>query len=358
MGRPIPIRNIYYLLLYAWNRLPEGKSIDVSGLESPDLPNLLTKVLLDGVRNLQRRGLDRGYIEHDEDLTRPRGRMCLADTLSRGLLSRVQVACHTDDLSYDVLHNRIIKSTLEQLARTREIDLAQRDALIATIRGLFEIASVTITASDFGRVQLHGNNAFYGLLMRVCALVYGALMPEPGEGRFRFRDVLADPQTMGYIFQDFVRNFFSIEQARFSVKSEQINWPITPDVGQGHFLIPTMNTDVSLFDGNRTVIVECKWTTTTLQTYREAKRLRSEHLYQLSAYVRSHSRAKSDRKTVEGLLLYPLVDEPVDVVVRVDGQWIRARTIDLSVDWEAIHDQLLYILDPVGVIGNGGSPYS
>jgi hypothetical protein len=66
---------------------------------------------------------------------------------------------------------------------------------------------------------------------------------------------------------------------------------------------------------------------------------------------------KSDRKTVEGLLLYPLVDEPVDVIVLVDGQWIRARTIDLSVDWEAIHDQLLCLLDPVGVIGNGGSPY-
>src|SRR5438874_7647412 len=110
MARPIPIQNIYYLLLYAWNRLPEGKSVDVSGLESPDLPNLLTKVLLDGVRNLQRRGLDRGYVENDEDLVRPRGRMCLADTLSRGLLSRVQVACRTDDLSYDILHNRIIKS--------------------------------------------------------------------------------------------------------------------------------------------------------------------------------------------------------------------------------------------------------
>jgi len=27
----IPIRNIYFLLLYAWNRLPEGQVVDVSG---------------------------------------------------------------------------------------------------------------------------------------------------------------------------------------------------------------------------------------------------------------------------------------------------------------------------------------
>jgi 5-methylcytosine-specific restriction enzyme subunit McrC len=273
--------------------------------------------------------------------------MCLADTLRRGLLTRVQVACRTDDLSYDVLHNRIIKSTLERLARTTGIDPVQRDTLIATIRGLSGIASVTITARDFGRIQLHGNNAFYGLLMRVCALVHEALIPEPGEGRFRFRDVLANSQTMGYIFQDFVPNFFSIEQTRFSVKREQINWWITPDVGIGHFLIPTMNTDVSLFDGSRTIIIECKWTGTTLQEYRNVKRLSADHLYQITAYMRSHIRAKLNRQAVEGLLLYPLVDERLDVTVDLDGQWIRARTIDLSVDWNGIHDQLLCLLDPV-----------
>jgi 5-methylcytosine-specific restriction enzyme subunit McrC len=86
MAHSIPIQNIYYLLLYAWNRLPEGKSIDVKGIESPNLPNLLMKVLLEGVKTLQRRGLDRGYLESDEDLVRPRGRMCLGDTISRGLL--------------------------------------------------------------------------------------------------------------------------------------------------------------------------------------------------------------------------------------------------------------------------------
>ena len=199
-----------------------------------------------------------------------------------------------------------------------------------------------ITARDFGRVQLHGNNSAYGLLMRVCALVHEALVPEPGAGRFQFRDVLADPQTMGYIFQDFVRNFFRLEQARFSsVKAEQFGWPISDGIGRGHALIPTMNTDVTLFDGNRTVVIECKWATTTLQKNRDARRLQSDHLYQLSAYVRCHARAASDREAVEGLLLYPLVDDLVDVAFVLDGQWIRARTLDLGRPWEAIHDQLL-----------------
>ena len=62
MARHIPIQNLYYLLLYAWNRVPEGQTLDVTGIPSPELPNLLAKVLADGVRNLLRRGLDRSYV--------------------------------------------------------------------------------------------------------------------------------------------------------------------------------------------------------------------------------------------------------------------------------------------------------
>src|SRR5262249_32185992 len=89
----------------------------------------------------------------------------------------------------------------------------------------------------------------YGFLLRVCALAYEALLPEPGTERFRFQDVLADPQGMGFIFQDFVRNFFRLEQNRFSVKGDQLRWDVDLGVGFGHHLLPLMNTDTSLFDG-------------------------------------------------------------------------------------------------------------
>jgi 5-methylcytosine-specific restriction enzyme subunit McrC len=88
-----------------------GRTLDVAGIPSPELPNLIAKVLLEGVRNLLRRGLDRNYVQTDEDLKRPRGRLRVTETLSRNLLGRVQIACSIDDLSRDVLHNQIIRST-------------------------------------------------------------------------------------------------------------------------------------------------------------------------------------------------------------------------------------------------------
>jgi 5-methylcytosine-specific restriction enzyme subunit McrC len=79
------------------------------------------------------------------------------------------------------------------------------------------------------------------------------------------------------------------------------------------------------------------------------ERLHSVHLYQLSAYVRHHPRAASNKATVEGLLLYPLVDTPLDILVSIDGQRIQARTIDLTKSWETIHSDLIKMIGSPGL---------
>ena len=58
----IPIKNIYYLLSYAWNRLEESELVDVSAEDESDLLNLLGRVLLNGTKTLLKRGIDRQYI--------------------------------------------------------------------------------------------------------------------------------------------------------------------------------------------------------------------------------------------------------------------------------------------------------
>jgi 5-methylcytosine-specific restriction enzyme subunit McrC len=347
MANRIPVQNLYYLLLYAWNRLPEGQAINVAGIRSPELPNLIAKVLLEGTRNLLRRGLDRNYVETDEDLTRPRGRVRISDTLNRALRSRAQIACTTDELSRDVLANQILKATLERLAKTEEIDQSLRNGMTAILSGLSEIRSIALVARDFGRVQLHGNNAGYAFLLRVCALAHEALLPDQRTGRFRFRNVLANPQAMGLIFQDFIRNFFRLEQDRFDVKGDQVRWDVDRSVGSGHHLLPAMFTDTSLSDGRRTIIVECKWTS-ALEIGRGGKRtLNEDHLRQLHTYMIHHARTLSHVGSVEGLLLYPLTDENLNVDLMVKGQRFRVRTINFAVDWQEIRMQLLDLLQDV-----------
>ena len=75
MSPPIPIQNLYYLFLYAWNRLEEGEAVEVGGTESPELADLFAKVLTGGVKHLVRRGLYRGYVPMQKETGVLRGRI-------------------------------------------------------------------------------------------------------------------------------------------------------------------------------------------------------------------------------------------------------------------------------------------
>jgi 5-methylcytosine-specific restriction enzyme subunit McrC len=118
----IPIGNLYYLLCYAWNRLDQADFVEIDALPRQDLPNLLARVLINGVRRLLRQGIYRSYVASTQDSDNPRGKLDITDTLKRGLLVRNAVSCVIDELTHEVLQNRIIRTTLHRLALTVEID--------------------------------------------------------------------------------------------------------------------------------------------------------------------------------------------------------------------------------------------
>ena len=353
MARAIPVRNLYYLFLYAWNRFQEGRIVDVSGVAGPELPNLLAKVLLEGTRHLLRRGLDRGYVEHEEDTARLRGRILVGETVGRALLPRARAACRYDELSHDVLHNRILKSTLAQLGLAEEVDPELQHQLRGLVRALREVAAIRLSDSDFRRVQLHGNNAFYDFLLKVCALAHDALIPEEGGERFRFRDIVSDERLMARVFQDFVFNFYRLEQSDFEVRRENITWDVVPTFGSGLHMLPVMQTDVSLRRPGRTIVVDTKYYREPLQVYQGQRTVRPEHLYQLFAYLKNLERRGGSDARAEGLLLYPTVEEAIGLTFEVQGHIVRVQTINLDQDWACIHRDLLALLRFAG--GAAGS---
>src|SRR5687767_11485680 len=129
MSSPIPIENVYYLLTYAWNRWEEGQDVDISGIESNELVDLLAHVLIAGTRRVLRRGLDRSYLDHEEVRTSLRGKVDFGVSTKRMLLPRARAYCRFDELSTDVLHNRILRTTIHRLKQTRGVAPLLRDEL-------------------------------------------------------------------------------------------------------------------------------------------------------------------------------------------------------------------------------------
>lgn len=82
-----------------------------------------------------------------------------------------RACCRYDQLSHDVLHNRILRSTMEAWRLTRPLT---RNSLTGSeaLRWFAGVERVSLTPGAFRKLQLHRNNAVYGFLLSICRLSY------------------------------------------------------------------------------------------------------------------------------------------------------------------------------------------
>lgn len=141
---------------------------------------------------------------------------------------------------------------------------------------------------------------------------------------------------MDRIFEAFLRNFLAREQSRFAVSGEIYHWGDDTLSDEAQALLPVMRTDITLRCPDRKVVIDAKWYRRPLASYHGKKRVHSEHLYQLFAYLRHCGDPAAD-----GLLVYPRVGDGFDVTFRDQGHTLRAVTLDLTAAWPEIHAQIL-----------------
>ena len=349
----VPVLNIYYLLCYAWDRIGEGRTVDIES-ETFDGPvDLFAKVLNDGVSRIISRGLDRDYLAVHEDIRGIKGKLDLATTLKRNLLLNGKAHCSFDEFSYDVPQNQILKATLRSLTQVDSLNEKQKRRSERLYRKLGAISDVRLTAKMFHTVRIHRNNRFYRFLLHICHIIHENLLINEAKGTVQFRDFREDAQTMGTVFEQFVRNFCQRETS-YRVRAPKINWFEAKGKDSALQHLPQMQTDIVLWSPERTIIVDTKFYSTPLTTRYEVERMRSNNLYQIFTYLTNWSLANSSSDTaLEGWLLYAAIDDVFDYRFEVGKQQIRVCSLDLSQEWKDIEEDLLVL---VGEKNRNGSP--
>jgi len=342
-GGTIPIRNVYALLAYAWNWLDLAPIADVSAIEADTPADLLARLLADGLGTLLRRGPYRAYIERVEDLRQPRGAVDVTPTVTGALRARGRVVCRFDELSYDVVENRVIKAAARALFACRGIDrrlaLKLRDAYVR----MDEVADVELSAELLRRARVPRGHHLYGMLLDVCRLVFENLLPDESGNGMRLRDFTRDDRQMAHLFEAFVRGFLKrhLEDAR--VGREHLGWFGAAGERAALNLLPRMETDVSVRTPRHCAIVETKF---VRQPFRKLEgnarlKLRSEHLYQLFAYVKNTHDRGAGSHTIDGILLYASVGRGVSETLALGDSRVSVQTLDLLACWADIRDALL-----------------
>ena len=339
----VPIQNIYYLLCYAWDKLDERVAVAVSVSDYTRLADLFAKVLINGTTYLFKKGLDRDYLEIEEDTRSLRGKIQISPSIKRNLFHQSMASCRFDELSYDILQNQILKATFRTLLRVRELEKGLKKEVAVLYKKFPNVSDIALGRRHFGMVRLKRNNYFYDFLLRVCRIIHESVLVDEKTGVARFMDFVRDEGRMAAVFEEFVRNFYRKEQNSFKVGREYIKWAIA-ESGAHDAYLPGMETDTSLTakDHSRKIVVETKYYKNVFQTrLGPQEKFVSANLYQLYAYLKNLESRGGVDSNCEGILLYAAVGQDVDFRFSLPGHDLRVKTLNLDQDWRGIHEELL-----------------
>lgn len=344
----IPVANIYYLLAYAWDKLEESRLTQVNADACATPLDLLANLLVGGTAFLFKKGIDRNYREEEGCIPAIKGKLLIGESLQSLALHRGKAVCRYDVFDHDVLHNQILKTTLNRLCRVDALDRNLKTTARNLALRFHEVHEITLSKSVFSQVQLHRNNRFYGFLIAVCELLYDNLLPNERTGKYRFKDFLRDDDQMGRLFEAFVRNFYKRELAgSCKVFRENIAWKSAATDAKAVALLPRMQTDITIQFEGRKIILETKYYKEVLARHYGIEKLHREHLSQVFSYLKHQVNPKdAESASAEGILLYATAGQDLNVdYPDTLGHQIAVRTLNLADDWKMIRIRLLEILE-------------
>lgn len=341
----IPIENIYYLLCYAWNKLDEKDRVSVSIDDKTELLDLFAKVLINASKMLLKRGIDKSYIDTTEELAGVKGKLELSQTVKRNLLFKQRTVCTFDEFSANILSNRILVTTIYRLTRTKGLDRQLKIELWNLQKMFSGIEQIELKSNLFKQVKLNRNNRFYGFIMNVCQIIYENTLPSEEQGKFKFADFTRDDNKMNQLFEAFVRNFYRIEQKKYTtVKKETIKWQFSYSDNESFQYLPQMETDITLENENEKIIIDAKFYRETMTMNYDKERIKSANLYQLFSYLLNQQDKNAKTINATGILLYPTIEDDYNLQFKYDNHNIQIRTVNLNTNWRNISSRLKQII--------------
>ena len=337
----IPIRNIYYMLSYAFRILdPQGyKRVSVEQFDN--VLEMLSSVLSRGISIQIKRGIQKGYFEKIEALCSPRGRFELSESIKTNCIYKNHVVCSYDVFSENIYMNRIIKSTLELLIRL-DISIGRKKELRRLLVYFSAVSSLDVNNINWN-MHYNRNNRAYQMLLSICHMIIKGLLQSSSDGSKRVMDFL-DEQQMHHLYEKFVLEYYRRHYPQISVSSSEIKWALDDSEV---YMLPIMKSDIMLTYNDKVLIIDAKYYSSNTKTRYDTHKIHSHNLYQIFTYVKNKSYQLKDHSEVSGMLLYAQTDDEIQPnnTYMMSGNKISVRTLDLNCEFAEIAAQLNKIVD-------------
>lgn len=353
----IPIKNLFYMLCYAWNVLSILDDVKLGNDDYDDAYNLFARVFSFGIGKLIRSGFHRSYIEDSEELSTLRGKISVQESINALSFERKKLVCSFDEYSSNDIFNQILKFTMLQLIRNSQVDISIKKDLKSQLVFFDGIDATAPTKEKRQQLKFNRNNVTYKLLINVAIMLYDNTVVSDEEGINTFKDFFRQEQ-MHKVFEMFILNFYSMHlpKEKYKVHAPKINWQIdieAADAWAGLFDVDTnpgdRRTDIVIENKelNLQLIIDAKYYEKTfvsayMDSNSEEYKIRRAHLDQVRGYL-IDSLFEGAKM---GALLYPMVNNDLQKgkAFPIKDTQIFVKTINLNSEWRDIENDMLDFL--------------
>ena len=343
-GNPrIPIKNIYYMLCYAWNVLEKSDDIYLGSEKFDNVYNLLARIYISGLSNLIKRGFNRYYNQENEAISTLKGKINISDSIKSQTFYNGSMICQFDEFSKDIKLNQIIKTTINILIKSPHLDLNLRNKLLKIRLHFSDIKTIAFSKMLFSSLRYNRNNYHYRMLINISELIYYGLITNEDNNDILFLDFVRDNQ-MAKLYEKFVLNFYKrhLDESIYKVYAPKLSWNLDGEISDEELsLLPEMRTDIVIENkvANTQLIIDTKYYAQTLvsSNWTDIEKIRTAHLFQILAYVNNSNFTGE----IKGMLLYPTIEKEINANYPILGKSIGIRTLNLNSEWEDISGRLL-----------------
>lgn len=327
------------MLSYAFQILNEDGYKKVLTEEFDNAGELCAEILIKGVSSQLKRGLSRDYLTYTEPMSAIKGKIDISASVKQQTTIQRKLICSYDDFSVNSYPNRIIKTTMYYQVKS-SISKKKKQALRKLLVYFGEVDILDIHNINW-KLQYNKNNQTYQMLISVCYLIIKGLLQTTSSGNIKLMDFL-DEQRMSRLYEKFILEYYKKEYPRLKASALQIPWDLK---GEPDEFLPIMQSDTILSKGKKTLIIDAKYYSRSMQSYYDKHTLHSANLYQIYTYVKNYD--VNNTGNVSGLLIYAKTDERTypDSNYKMAGNQIGATTLDLDKEFKDIRRQLDAIVD-------------
>ena len=325
------------MLSYAFKVLNEREYRKIEAESFDNAADLLSEILVIGVSKQIKQGLVKDYIEVTETTSSIRGKINITESINSQSFIKKQLNCTYDEFSLNCYLNQILKSTMILLVKS-DVTRERKKKLKKLLMYFSEVDLIDVGSINW-KIRFDRNNQNYKMLINICYLVINGLIHSEVSGEKKLMEFL-DDQRMSMLYEKFILNYYIKEHPYIKAHAPQIDWQIDEGVD---FLLPKMQTDVTLEYENKILIFDAKFYSQNIsENYGKNIHL-TGNLYQIFTYVKNKQiEMQGNDVEVSGMLLYAMTSDSIqpDSDYVMSGNKISVKTLDLNQEFSVIKDQL------------------